>query len=137
MQTAVNLTSQDFLSITRLENGNLQFSIEGISVDDLAELQDLYEQEKREAVLFGNIFEDLLHESFYFVPENNYTDIGALTDAPILSDYDWWNDEEGQQEFMNEMNGLTLWWFPDYQIRNAFEELLLHKKVEFTLIQNA
>lgn len=58
-----------------------------------------------------------LHERFEFLrPES----IGALTDAPILGDsYAIERDENG--ELIH--TGGPVWWFPDYAVRDPWEEL--------------
>ena len=135
-QTLTDSVIPDALQVQVLENGNLQFSIAHLSASEWNELYDQYESIQREELLFGEVFEQLLHEKFFFVPEIHYPSINALTNAPILSDYDFWNAEESEQEFAIEMGGLRLWWYPRYEVKNAFEELLIHGIVIFESIPN-
>lgn len=128
-----SVTDQPF-QVKVLENGNLEFSIAHLLESEFEELNELYQKLGREDLLFGQVFETSLHEDFYFVPSTHYSEINALTDAPILSDFDFWNADEAEQEFTVEMQGLRLWWYPQYELKNAFEELLIHGKVEFETV---
>jgi hypothetical protein len=56
--------------------------------------------------------------------------IGALTDAPIISDGIF--DEETTKE---EANNSKIWWFPDYMVRDELRELLDKGFVIFTQTQ--
>lgn len=47
-------------------------------------------------------------------------DIGALTDAPIVTD-----------GFPTDTTGGTIWWYPNYMVRHLGEELKRHKQVIF------
>lgn len=55
----------------------------------------------------------------------NPEDIGALTDAPILSDDVRYKDD-GSVEVMG-----NVWWLPDYMVRNFADDLIEHGKVSF------
>jgi hypothetical protein len=53
--------------------------------------------------------------------------IGALTDAPILTD-DLSFDDDGTPRIEG-----RVWWFPSYQVIDPMEELTCKGRVEFTL----
>lgn len=55
--------------------------------------------------------------------------IGALTDAPILSDLVEFPDRG--EPYVPE--GAKVWWFPDYMIRDPWEELCRFGRVTFKL----
>jgi hypothetical protein len=55
--------------------------------------------------------------------------IGALTDAPILSDGLNYPDDGGPAV----VPGSSVWWFPDYMVRDPWEELAREGRVVFTL----
>lgn len=69
---------------------------------------------------------EALHEKWEFIrPET----IGALTDAPILAECDGIDrDEDGEI-----INVGRVAWFPDYAIRDPWEELKNTGKVAFTI----
>ena len=70
------------------------------------------------------ILEDWLCNGWEFVlPEN----IGALTDAPILTDEIIYGDL-GTVEYIG-----NVWWFTNYAIENEVETLLKKGKVVFSL----
>jgi hypothetical protein len=56
-------------------------------------------------------------------PEN----IGALTDAPILAEAEYPNDGSGPVPY----DDAPVYWFPDYAIRDPWEELKNKGRVEF------
>ncbi len=53
-------------------------------------------------------------------------DIGALTDAPILAEV-LEVDEDGKP-----VEIARVWWFPQYELRNPWEDLARTGRVEFT-----
>lgn len=69
-----------------------------------------------------------LHEKYEFVrPE----EIGALTDAPILcnaDDCEWSEDGDGRTF----QPAARIYWFPDYAVRDPWQELATRGRVEFT-----
>ena len=72
----------------------------------------------------SELFEDWLGNGWEFLrPEQ----IGALTDAPILTDEIIYGDL-GNVEFLGHV-----WWFPNYAIENEVETLLRNGKVIFSL----
>lgn len=67
-----------------------------------------------------------LYEQFSFVaPEN----VGALTDSPILAESDSFHYEDSGLFSLHD--GARLFWFPNYMIRDPWEELKNHGRVEF------
>ena len=53
--------------------------------------------------------------------------IGALTDAPIVTD-DWSITDEGETQALG-----RIWWFPNYQVEDPAETLVEKGRVVFTL----
>jgi hypothetical protein len=119
-------------AIKVLKNGNLELSISEVSFADYRELLD--NKEKYYGIhAITEVFEYHFCNSDYAVVPDNVP-IG-LTEAPAISDYDFWNEEDEKKvEFMNEM-GFNIWYYDMYMIHNPFEVLLREKKVVFTLAQ--
>lgn len=78
---------------------------------------------------------DAFHEVLTFVRPKC---IGALTNAPILTD-DADDSDDSDDRSHAEYGGpvphenANVWWFPDYAVRNPWEELSRTGKVVFTL----
>ncbi len=123
-------------AITELENGDLCFSISDYSFSEFREWVEMMKK-YYDPFQDDSTFHHDLEGKFYFVPDNVYSELGALTSAPLISDYDFWNEEdELKKEFMIEMYGLKVWWYPDYMVTNPFEVLLREGKVVFTLAED-
>jgi hypothetical protein len=98
--------------------GNLLLTADNASRAALADAYH-YGGYQRARMLVSEAF----HEQLYFVqPE----DIGALTEAPILTD-----------DLVYEDNGSCtvhgkIWWYPSYAVSDPFEELKNRGRVIFT-----
>lgn len=73
-----------------------------------------------------SLISEWLHEQFEFIsPE----EIGALTDAPILCDCDGLDyPDTGEREIRDDA---SIYWFPDYMIRDPWGELAARGRVVF------
>ena len=60
----------------------------------------------------------------YFVPPEN---IGAMTDAPILTEYCDTSDDRNWAPYPD----AGLWWFPDYMVTCPWEQLAWRGRVLF------
>lgn len=109
-----------------LPSGNLELAIE----DDLdrEELQESYDKAQNHRD--HGVLADLLEFTgwtpngrlYQVAPES----IGALTDAPILTD-DMSFSDDGRQEVVGKV-----WWFPNYQVESFAETLIKAGRVVFT-----
>lgn len=71
------------------------------------------------------------HERLYFVsPES----IGALTDAPILCDD---MDYSDCQLSAVPQADARVWWFPDYMVRDPWQELARYGRVRFSRAESS
>lgn len=112
----------------QLENGNLKISLE--NDDDAEELQTMID---RASNLDHGVLADILEytgwqgnsELLQVQPE----DIGALTDAPILTDDMTYTDGDTDKR---EVVG-QVWWYPEYAVYSFAKVLLEEKEVIFTL----
>lgn len=106
-------------------NGNLLISSEPEDAEMLAHLKDINQGDD---VTF---LADLLDQTGWSGNGQLNTvrpeDIGALTDAPILSD-DVTIEDDGHAT----VNG-RVWWFPNYMITNFADVLIEKGQVVFTL----
>jgi hypothetical protein len=105
-----------------LSNGDLCFTLES-------------NEEKEEVSEFGHAWERILGDCIggcspligngweCVAPET----IGALTDAPIVSD-DVGYDDDGTINHVG-----RVWWFPNYMVENPVETLATTGRVVFTL----
>ena len=105
-----------------LPNGNLLLTADNETRSDLAHAYRSGGYPRAESDV-----QDGLHEVFAFIaPE----DIGALTEAPILTPYD-------ECEFPDDGHGFTplpgapVYWFPDHAVRDPWQELARKGRVEF------
>lgn len=74
---------------------------------------------------------ELLHELYEFVrPE----DIGALTDAPILCGSDDCYYADDGEFTLHDAGNVPVYWFPDYCIRDPWEELRSKGYVIFSVV---
>jgi hypothetical protein len=74
-----------------------------------------------------SLIAEWLHEKYEFIrPE----EIGALTDAPILVDCDSldYSDDTGERVILDDA---TVYWFPDYAVRDPWQELKTRGRVSF------
>jgi hypothetical protein len=114
------------------QNGNLLLELEP---EDKEEVAELYEKATHKDHGF---LADLLEYTgwsanghLYQVPPEA---IGALTEAPILTDdsrYIYPDDPQSGDEPQGEADG-RIWWFPGYEGRSFGEELLRDGQVIFT-----
>lgn len=92
--------------------------------EELADLKELHKEKGPVAIWWD------LNEGMFC---NGYNDIrpeliGALTDAPIISDGTI-DEETTKEEFEN----TKFWWFPNYMVQDEVEELLTKGEVFFPL----
>jgi hypothetical protein len=107
-----------------LENGNLKITID--NSDDREMIADSLENSFHKD---HGVIEDMLENTgwtpngrlYSVLPES----IGALTDAPILSDEVSFNDD-GSQDVIG-----RVWWYPNYQVESFAEKLLENGFVVF------
>lgn len=110
---------------TMLPNGNLKITAGNRDRESLA-------YELRERGYYGGesyVAEAMRDQLTFIRPEC----IGALTEAPILTD-----EADYSEEVMEQGEGgpipypdAHVWWFPDYAIRDPWEELSRRGYVEF------
>lgn len=113
------LRSGRYVDLYEDNRGNL------VLVPQMEELKEEAERLTEQSVnsALCDVLEDHLCNGWSMVrPEQ----IAALTSAPIITD-DLNDDEDGKV-----ISTGTIWWFPDYQIRNEVAELLDGKSVVFT-----
>ena len=73
---------------------------------------------------------EMLHERLTFIPPEN---IGALTDAPILTDDPDWSDETAAAGNIPAVHSESLvWWYPNYMVSDPWESLRNHGRVVFS-----
>ena len=106
------------LHVMELENGNLHFTLQDYDVE---ELQDLLNNHGDDYAI-RELFEPLeANGHFSFIaPER----IGALTDAPIISDVLWAPDEP--------ILGGRFWWFKEYETVGFVNRIVNDGNVIFT-----
>ena len=106
------------ITLKKLPNKNLL-----ILLNDKEELGEMLKTKKEifiadlleTANYIGNGWEELQPE-----------DIGALTEAPIIA------EDVSRNEDTNEIENIgSIWWFPDYMIKDWIEILYNNGKVEF------
>lgn len=109
-----------------LPNGNLKFSIHDAMSDfpTLLDIKDFHGGDDNASLCeFLEKFDYSTNGHFYdILPE----DVGALTDAPMLTD-----------EIDNTENGdivvnSNVWWYPEYEISNWLDVLISNGSVIFT-----
>lgn len=102
-------------------NGNLRITLISESREDVQEIASL-----RELTADGK-----LHEVIEWQLANGWTlvpaeDIGALTEAPILSeDIDY--DDHGNVQHVG-----VVYWYPEYEVKDPVAQLLENGFVDFT-----
>jgi hypothetical protein len=102
----------------RIKKGNLVICCDRAMRRELKSLGEEIQRDKH----MCDIFEPLVCNGLSWVDP---ADIGALTDAPILSDDVI--DDDG-----NYPDDARFFWFGDYQIRSPLTDLLRYGKVVFT-----
>lgn len=90
---------------------------------DRSELADRYRSGGCMAAEFA--VAELLHERLTFIPPEN---IGALTDAPILTDDPDYSNCGNMPSIHPES---LVWWYPNYAVSDPWEELRNHGRVVF------
>jgi hypothetical protein len=112
------------MQYTILENGNLQLTLED---NEVADVEDLLEKasDRDHGFLCELLDYAGLSTNGHLYPVLPHQ-VGALTDAPIISD-----------EVVYEDDGTVnvpgkVWWFPGYELRSFAEELLRDQQVIFT-----
>jgi len=120
-KTAALSEEGTYASLTELPNGDLS-----IKVTDLGreELPAMLEKSKDENYIMPDLLEDIFANSSWGMVQPE--DIGALTSAPIIG-YDMLPDDEG-----NISSEGKVWWYPNYAVSNAMEELLEKGETIFT-----
>ncbi len=97
-----------------------------IAISDQNELQEI-----KDAIAGGDTSDDAMYDVFEHLIANGYSwvapeQIGALTDAPILTDSpsldDGSIDPQGK-----------IWWYPQYETRSPLEDIAETGKTTFTL----
>jgi hypothetical protein len=109
---------------TVLPNGNLMLTASNTDRSALAEayrLRGYYGAE----MLISEAFHELLT---FIQPEH----IGALTDAPILTDDADYSDEAMARGGPVPHDDVAVWWFPDYMVIDPWAELTRKGRVVFT-----
>ena len=111
-----------YVGFIKLPDGNLRIQLLPEHRQDVQEIQD--NEEWGITIKFLEVIEYQLCNGWREVrPE----EIGALTDAPILTD-DW--DE-------NDMGELTridnVWWLPEYAVVDEVQKILDQGYIDFTL----
>jgi hypothetical protein len=113
------------------ENGDLHIKVANSGID---ELRYMKEQPTKPSL---DIWEALLESystngSYTLIPPEV---VGALTDAPIITDHfirgDFGMDFEDGTDGTKDSVG-NVWWFPDFMVRDELDELLEGKTVVFT-----
>lgn len=105
------------MDITILPNGNLEIKLE--DSDDRDDIEGMRGAD------WWKLFEDKCGNGWGIVePEW----IGALTDAPIVTDEYTFTDDE-----KHEVTG-RVWWFPNYMVEDPVETLLERGRVVFTAV---
>lgn len=110
-----------------LENGDLKiYVMEGekrnfkrFIREGRAEDRDFSAREKTMWEAFEGIIESGLE---WVAPER----IGALTSAPILSDWHWpmYPDHEGELDGSAPPDDVQVWWYPNYMVRSPIDDLI-------------
>ncbi len=108
------------------DNENLIIKLADVSFTDYRHLIELRDTNGLEQHAFEKLLPD-----HYALPEDMYGMLGFITNAPILTDNNWWNFADDKQEFLIEMNGADSWFFPKYELENPFETLIRKKTVVF------
>jgi hypothetical protein len=112
------------MKFTITDAGNLLISTEAGDAEMLA---DLYSKNGEDDLAF---MADLLEETGW-QPNGqlmavNPEDIGALTEAPILTD-----DRTIEDDGSTTVHG-KVWWYPNYMVKNFATEMINTGKTEFT-----
>jgi hypothetical protein len=106
-----------------LDNGNLKISVDG--TDDIESLNDMYDQLGEELFLAELLEKTGWRQNgqlYEVMPEW----IGALTDAPIITDRLEYDDSGSADEIGN------IWWYSEYESKSWVEILLNDGSVVFT-----
>lgn len=108
------------------EAGNLAFTIEGD--DDRSDVQDMFDSASNKDIDFlcAILADWSANGALYQV---NPEEIGALTDAPIVTNEVEYIDDECAVS-SREVTG-RVWWFPNYMVESFGETLLKTGTVTF------
>ena len=112
------------MDITILENGNLKLSL---SPDEREEVAERQEQVGEDLVLVELTEPYWTNGSFQAFDAGNGKPFVGLTSAPCIAE-SMSHDEEGEPNVEG-----RLWWFPDYAVRSAVQELVEKGSVEWPL----
>ena len=112
------------MDITILENGNLKLSL---SPDEREEVAERLEQVGEDLVLVELTEPYWTNGSFQAFDAGNGKPFVGLTSAPCIAE-SMSHDEEGEPSVEG-----RLWWFPDYAVRGAVQELVEKGSVEWPL----
>ena len=113
-----------YVELDKQVNGDLRITLLPEAREDVQEIA-ASEQSSADAKL-AEIIEWHLGEGWSFVPPE---DIGALTEAPILSD-DIDLDEQGKVQHVG-----VVYWFPGYEVKDPIAQLLEDGYVDFTQVK--
>jgi hypothetical protein len=76
---------------------------------------------------FWELFEDISGNSEFLFFENAANVGIGLTDSPIFTDGYYYDEDSNLQQ----TDDAKIWWYPDYQVKNPFEELTKEGEVDF------
>jgi len=120
------MSNGNYANFEILPNGNLKISLIPEGKIELTEIQEQYKEQWSDEIMFREIIEHQLCNGWTWVqPE----DIGALTEAPILSDDVVYNDD-GIVEFID-----NVWWYPNYMVESLTEKLQENGYLIFTKVE--
>lgn len=112
------------MDILILENGNLKLSL---SSDEKEEVAERLEQVGEDLVLVELTEPYWANGGFQAFDAGNGKPFVGLTSAPCIAE-SMSHDEEGEPSVEG-----RLWWFPDYAVRSAVQELVEKGSVEWPL----
>ena len=117
------MSNENYANFEILPNGDLKITLTPEGKIELEEISFNLENQYNDCDMLRDIIEHQLCNGWTWVqPE----DIGALTEAPILSDNIVYNDND-IVEFIN-----NVWWYPNYMIDNLIEKLYGDGYIIFT-----
>lgn len=112
------------MDITILENGNLKLSL---SPDEREEVAERLEQVGEDLVLVELTEPYWTNGGFQAFDAGNGKPFVGLTSAPCIAE-SMSHDDDGEPSIEG-----RLWWFPDYAVRSAVQELVEKGEVEWPI----
>lgn len=110
-----------------LANGNLKLTLEG--EEDREEVREMLEKAThKDHGFLADLLEYTKWQPNGELHQVSPEELGALTDAPILTDDVTYEDDTDKRLIIGKV-----WWYPEYQVLSFAEELLKHGEVVFTL----